>query len=351
MNKLVALVLLGLMSTAYAIEKPAVSIGFESDYIWQDRFKKAMRKALKGVAKAQYSVGEMLEKGRGTKKDMTAAYNWYQKAAQQRHLKAQYKLGYFHYKGLGVDQNLVKAFEHLQVPADKGNVRAQYYLGKLYASGHGVEKDPQKAMLWYSRASTGGYRPAENELELVKKSLADKKKKLKRSKKSKRPSAKVTHKKPKKAKKLPRTLAAVTKAIMNGGWFKGEHAAEFLPSENTHCKMTSDSIMECQSEKLKRSIGTDDIFYITRALLYDINKRGEFKVAYRNNVLKVLSNTEGNEDTDDSAIENETSLGSKIKTGWQETEHQLICKIKDNLSIGCVKNKVRKVQYRRNAKS
>ncbi len=173
MKKTVLLVLFTFIALAQAVEQPAVSSSIENDYIWQDRFKNVLSEAENGVAKAQYSIGEMLEKGRGTQKNIKQAFDWYAKAANQRYTRAQFKVGYLYYKGLGVKKNPSKAFEYFKKPADKGNVRAQYYLGKLYANGQGVSKDQKKALIWYSRASTGGFAPAEDALEQIKKVLAE----------------------------------------------------------------------------------------------------------------------------------------------------------------------------------
>lgn len=73
--------------------------------------------AQSGDAKAQTYVGEIYEKGLGTKPDYVKAKSWYEKAVQ------------------------------------KGDSRAQMNLGFLYESGQGVTRDVAKAMNLYREAS------------------------------------------------------------------------------------------------------------------------------------------------------------------------------------------------------
>lgn len=73
--------------------------------------------AQQGDAKAQTYVGEIYEKGLGTRPDHAAAGVWYRRAAEQ------------------------------------GEARAQINLGQLYELGLGVARDPAEALRWYRRAS------------------------------------------------------------------------------------------------------------------------------------------------------------------------------------------------------
>jgi hypothetical protein len=352
MKKLIFALLFGAFASANAAGQ---SGSFSDDYVWQERFTTAMSRAENGIAKAQYSVGEMYEKGRGTQKDVGQAFSWYQKASAQRHMKAQYKLGYMYYKGLGVQKNTNKAYELFKKPANKGNVRAQYYLGKLYDNGQGVTRDREKALLWYSRSSLGGYTPAEEALVNVKKYLASleaaPKFSSKRAVKKTKTASKTTKKpakKQSKAKKAAPVKVAKTSSlsgkILQGAWMKRKKPAEFLPSKITKCKRQSATVLECVSRKLKRNIGNADITYITKAILFEMKKSGDFKVAYRNNVLKIKKHVQVVDDDDDEEGSNAEQKVT-VKKGWQETEHKLECKIKDKATINCVKNKTRKLKF------
>jgi len=365
MKKLVILAFFAFMAPAHAIEQSSASSSVENDYVWQERFKNVLSKAENGIAKAQYSIGEMYAKGRGTQKSVKEAFSWYEKAANQRYTRAQFKVGYHYYKGLGVKKSSRKAFKHFKKPADKGNVRAQYYLGKLYAKGHGVNQDQEKALIWFSRASTGGFGPAEDALERVKKELAIeermeesrieiamKKAERKRSNSknivAKNNPAKTIKKAKSKRVRLTK-LSAVQRKILNGGWAKGRRPAEFLPSTKTNCKRTSRTIMECLSGKLKRNIGTANLTYITKAVIFEIKNSGEFKIAYRNKILKIDRIAQIVDEDDEEGESKPVRI--TVKKGWQETEHQLQCVIENKKSIGCVKNRVRKLLFKSELKT
>lgn len=59
---------------------------------------------------AQNYLGEIYEKGLGTKPDYTTAAKWYQRAAEQGHTSAQVNLGKLFELGLGVSKDIDKAF-------------------------------------------------------------------------------------------------------------------------------------------------------------------------------------------------------------------------------------------------
>ena len=329
---------------------------FSNDYVWQELFKSSMNNAEKGNAKSQYKVAEMYENGRGTDRDTKEAFAWYSKSAKQNYTKAQYKLGYLYFKGIGVKQDRSKSYALLQKPAEKGNVRAQYYLGRLYAAGQGVEKNPELALIWYSRSSLGGYSPAEEALTEVKQHLAklDKKSVAAPAKIISTPAKQAKKKIVKQSKKPVKAPAkrvkvvkrkGLSRKILQCGWMKRKKPAEYLPSKTTKCEQQSASVVECLSTELKRNIGAADITYITKALLFDMKKSGDFKVAYRNKILTIKKHN--------SEIDGEESSSDKItvKKGWQETEHKLECKISDKTTINCVKNKVRKIKFNRNVKT
>ena len=354
MKKLIFALLFGVFASANAVEQ---SGSFADDYVWQERFKTTMSKAESGMAKAQYSVGEMYEKGRGTQKDVKQAFSEYRKASAQSYMKAHNKLGYMYYKGIVVQKNLNKAYELLKKPAYKGNVRAQYYRGKLYDKGQGVTRDREKALLGYSRSSLGGYRPDEEGLENGKKYLEEledgpkraRKSAVKKTKTASKTSKKSATKQAKSKKATPRKVAkanSLSGKILQGGWMKIKKPAEFLPSKITTCKRQSSTVRECVSGKLSRNIGNADITYITKAILFEMKKSGDFKVAYRNNVLKIKKHIQvvDEDDEEGSAAQQKVT----VKKGWQETEHKLECKIKGKATINCVKNKTRKIKFNSN---
>ena len=61
--------------------------------------------AEQGIAKAQYNLGVMYDKGQGVTQDYRAAFKWYKLAAEQGHAEAQGLVGAMYLEGRGVTQN------------------------------------------------------------------------------------------------------------------------------------------------------------------------------------------------------------------------------------------------------
>ncbi len=348
---------------------------FQDDYVWQERFKKQIVLADQGNAEAQYDVGEMYEKGSGVAPDLKKAFAWYDKSAAHGHVKAQFKVAYMHYKGQGVEANVNKAYLLMEKPANDGNVRAQYYLAQMLVNGDGVKPDHDEAFTWYSRAALGGYKPADEALAELKRNMADKmRKEEERTRKDEEVAVKNLAKAPKATGKsqtakaetpikaeTPAALSSAPAAqqiasvegmqpamqtqpstagmLLNGTWMSlAKTPAEYLPSKITACHKTSDAVIECLSEELQRNVAGTEIVYQTKAIVYAMKKDGDFKIAYRNNVTKILSAKEGGEEQPSGSGDT-----AGIKLGWQETEHRMECKVDAEQSVNCLKNKTQRI--------
>ena len=349
----------------------STAFAFQDDYVWQERFKKQSALADQGNADAQYDVGEMYEKGSGVAPDLKKAFAWFDKSANQGHVKAQFKVAYMYYKGQGVDANVNKAYQLMEKPANDGNVRAQFYLAQMLANGDGVKSDHDEAFTWYSRSSLGGYKPADDALAELKRAMTEKARKdEERARKDEENAVKNLAKAPKANGKsqtakvetpvkvetptsVSSTPAATVEGIqpamqtqpstagmlLNGTWMSlAKTPAEYLPSKITACHKTSDAVIECLSEELQRNVAGTEIVYQTKAIVYAMKKDGDFKIAYRNNVTKILSAKEGGEEQPSGSGDT-----AGIKLGWQETEHRLECKVDPEQSINCLKNKTQKI--------
>ena len=315
---------------------PVAGFAYQDDYVWQEKFKKALPKAEAGDAEAQFDVGNMYEKGNGVAKDEAKAFEWYAKAAKQNHDKAAFEVGFAYLRGAGVSKDYDKAMTWLSTAADYNNVRAYYFLGTMYEKGSGVPVDLEKALRWYTRASKGGYAVAEERVIDVTAALRNSDAKLQaeieREKRLRRQEiAKTSNAAPKSTKQ------DVKKLLLAGGWAKSNKPAEYLPSKNTQCKDKGKTI-ECVSREVKRNIGMADISYTTKAILYSIQDSGDFKVSYRNNVVDIKV-------TDKEF----TETGGKVpvKLGWQDAEHKLVCNFNNNKELNCKKNKLRSVTFNR----
>lgn len=306
---------------------------FDGDYVWEERFNTQLLKAEQGDTKAQYAIGKMYEKGRGTDKNQVKAFQWYIKSAKQGNKRAAYKIGYGFLKGRGISKNSGKALKWLRISAAKGYERAEFYIGEIYEKGVGVMRDLDVSLLWYKKAQEGGYAPANNRVARVQ--ALQKKQGYQRTIQSETVARKKIARTQKVSIKQP-TLT--TKALLlKGGWKKRNKPVEYLPSSIAKCKDTGKTL-ECVSKNLTRNIGMADITYRTKATLYSIKNNGTFKISYRNKVVAI-------EVTDPEFAES----GGKVpvKIGWQAVEHSLVCKVKGTKEVKCKKNKVRTVKFTR----
>jgi TPR repeat protein len=125
----------------------------------------------KGNAPAQFKLGVMYFRGKGTSQNYQEALKWFQKAAQQGLSEAQYNTGVMYYQGKGVTLDYTKAFEWFNKAAKQNNPKAQYNLGIMYASGEGVPQDYVKAYAWMSLAYSNGYDRAKNNILILNKAM------------------------------------------------------------------------------------------------------------------------------------------------------------------------------------
>ncbi len=74
-----------------------------------------------GHALAQYQMGLMLEQGQGTAPNLTEAYKWYKKAADQGIADAYFALGQIYHRGVVVPVDAIQAFASFDVAAQLGH--------------------------------------------------------------------------------------------------------------------------------------------------------------------------------------------------------------------------------------
>jgi len=113
-----------------------------------------------GYAKAQATIAWMYHTGKGVKKDMAKAFEWYEKAAAQNHPIAQNNVGVFYEQGLSVGKSASKAAKWYREAAEWGYPYAQYNLGTLYLEGRGVKRDEKEAQFWLQIAALQGVNQA-----------------------------------------------------------------------------------------------------------------------------------------------------------------------------------------------
>lgn len=390
-------VLCALFSSVHAAAETTI----QEDYIWQERFNERLAAAQSGDAEAQFNIGEMFEKGSGVPIDLKRAFVWFERAAKQKHQKARFKLAYMYYRGEGTTSNPGKAFKLMESLAKGGYVRAQYYLGMMYETGVVTARDLSQAYTWYRRAAAGGYTPATEALADLAKLAPDLVPEtaslefesdtppsvpVKPAPAIAAPAPIAT--KPSFAAVKPppsttsppvtallgetargvqaapaaeisvappitdsamATIASVQSAIQappstyallaNGNWMMSQSnlPVEFLPSKVTRCERSSTTTLDCLSSDIVSNIANVEIVYQTRATVSAVQNSAEFKVTYRNNVIKILR------DLDPGNPDDPSQTGMGIGLGWQETEHHLECKLENGQTVHCVKNQTQKL--------
>jgi hypothetical protein len=109
--------------------------------------------AERGDAPAQLGLAVMYFLGQGVQRNMAAALEWCQKAADHGLATAQYELGHFYEHPWRPElQNYAEATKWYRKAADQNYARAQDQLGAMYEFGLGVPRDYTKAEEWFVKA-------------------------------------------------------------------------------------------------------------------------------------------------------------------------------------------------------
>ncbi|CAI9411653.1 hypothetical protein ANOBCDAF_02502 [Pleomorphomonas sp. T1.2MG-36] len=114
------------------------------------------RAAEAGLAPAQYRLGSLYEKGVGTARDAKTATEWYTKAAALGNAKAMHNLAVINAEGSLGSPDYAMAAKWFQGAAEHGIRDSQFNLGILYARGLGVPRDLATSYKWFALAATGG---------------------------------------------------------------------------------------------------------------------------------------------------------------------------------------------------
>jgi len=109
--------------------------------------------AEKGYAMAQMQLAEI----HMTAKDVKAAAECYQAAANAGVVNAHVVLGLMYDTGTGVAQDVTKAVEHFQTAANAGDADGAFYLGWTYYLGEGIAKDVDEGMKWMAVSMDQGH--------------------------------------------------------------------------------------------------------------------------------------------------------------------------------------------------
>lgn len=105
-----------------------------------------------GQAPAQFYLANRLKKGIGVKQDLTQAFVWFKKAADQGIPSAQLNVGEMYASGQGVQKDLQAAKAYLMKAAKLGDNRASYNLAVLEERA----KNYVGAYQWYELSTRDG---------------------------------------------------------------------------------------------------------------------------------------------------------------------------------------------------
>lgn len=135
----------------------------------QDAYRHAFtlfqKAAVLGHTEADYELG-LIHNGDGYLRDVSLAYQHFQRARSEGHLEATFLLGRAYRHGeLGLSPDYTKAREYLETAAQAGHLEAQTQLGHLYNRGQGMAApDEEKAFYWFKKAAEQGDPIAQNDL-------------------------------------------------------------------------------------------------------------------------------------------------------------------------------------------
>lgn len=156
MPRFVAAALICILSFSAHNPARAQSANFGDAMAWYER------EAAKGSAKAQFLLGLLSERGAGKrKKDISAAFKWFLKAAEQGHPQAQYKIAAAYHFGKGIAANPELAVRWYRRAAGQGVAEAQHNLAHMLLNGTGTARSPGEAARWYAENARHGFGPSQ----------------------------------------------------------------------------------------------------------------------------------------------------------------------------------------------
>jgi len=121
--------------------------------------------AAAGHGAAQKLLAYRLETGSNIKKNEAEAAVWYRRLAEKDDREAQAKLAEFLAKGRGVTKNETEALEWYRKAGDRGVASASWQASQMYYKGQGTPKDEAQGMHWLKKAADAGHADAQKELK------------------------------------------------------------------------------------------------------------------------------------------------------------------------------------------
>ena len=123
--------------------------------------------AERGDRTALYEIATRYSEGRGLKKDMSKAIEWFALSADRGFAPAQYSLGSLLEKGQGSPRDMGRAVALYEKAADKGNARAMHNLAVIKAMGTHGGADLPTATRWFHEAAALGVKDSQFNLGIL----------------------------------------------------------------------------------------------------------------------------------------------------------------------------------------
>lgn len=124
-------------------------------------FARVSKRAVRGDAVAEDTLGDMYLRGFGVASDVTVAMQWYRKAAMQGNAQGQRNLALAYAGNFRQARNDNLMLHWLTLAAGNGDAMAADRMGRLYYGGGVVLRDPAQAAHWFAIAANEGYAPSQ----------------------------------------------------------------------------------------------------------------------------------------------------------------------------------------------
>ena len=305
--------------TLLALTLSGASLPALADSADQEQFKLDLIMAKRGDFDAQFSVGAAYEYSRGVKKDLRQAFYWYKKAASNGHHRAQLKVGEFYERGIGgVKKDLRNAKIWYRL-ATMGNIReARIRLQRLEQGGNTSAAAPTRTSPPPARTKTAKRKPDKaSRTAQAPRSPAAKPAPAQRQPARPKPKAKP---RPKPRPRAPRYSREELAALLKASQWQGvETANTVLPIAGARCLSSGKTKIICFSPEQRRTVGSYDVIFTTKATLSDLQTDGRFKVQYLFNVSKLQAAADPGPATD--------PFGLRAEKGWQDPPQEMACQL------------------------
>ncbi len=284
-----------------------------------DQFKLDLMLAKRGDPGAQFYVADAYEEGRGVRRDLGKAFEWYSLAAKNKHNGAQFKLAEFYENGWGVKINKEKAQLWYKKAERNGSRLAKARLARLSLAKKANQDKAKLRIAEKKRAEDRKHRLAENKARQEK----ARKKKERRLKQLQLSRAKAVPKKVVAATAMP----DIMNVVLKGKWRRQSKSASLLPSALNTCLKTGEKEIVCFSKDQRRTVGNSQLLFTSKITLSDFTSNGRFNVTYFYNVLDSTYSAENG-----AAID---PFGLRAEKGWQEPYLKMSCQAKSRKRLRC----------------